>query len=112
MSQRRIFWQIQADEPGYHVLTFQVADQQVRKELAVGDGLMVVSTTRPVIESMEILLHPAEKPFKASSPIRSISIDYPDRTSILTGTNAWIISLFVISMTVAFIFKPFFNVKF
>ena len=111
-SKRQVFWQIQAKEAGCQQLTFQVADQQVQKELAIGDGLMSVSMTRPGLNITDLILHPAEKPFKKTSPVQSISIAYPDRPSKLTGTDFWIISLFVISMAVAFIFKPFFNVKF
>lgn len=110
-SKRKVFWQIQAEEAGEHALTFQVDNQQVQKELTVGDGLMLVSAARPALSSVGIFLNPAEKPFAASSPVHSISIDYPDRASKLTGTDTWVISLFVISMIVAFICKPFFNVK-
>lgn len=111
-SRRQVYWQIQAKEAGRHALTFQVAGEQIQKELAVGDGLMPVSMTRPSLEVMELILHPAEKPFGNAASVRSISIAYPDRPSKITGTDVWIISLFVISMAVAFIFKPFFNVKF
>ena len=113
-SKRQVFWQIQAQpvKPGRYPLNFQVADQQVQKELAVGDGLMSVSMKRPGLNIADLILHPAEKPFDKTSPVQSISIAYPDRPSKITGTDFWIISLFVISMAVAFIFKPFFNVKF
>lgn len=110
-SKHQIFWQIQAKEAGKHTLDFQVADQQVQKELVIGDGLMSVSAMRPALMSADIILHPAEKPFIASCPVQSISIGYPDRTASLTGADIWIISLFVVSMIVAFLVKPFFNVK-
>jgi uncharacterized membrane protein (DUF106 family) len=111
-SKRQVFWQIQAVESGSHRLTFQVAGQQIQKELSVGDSLMSVSMTRPGLNIADLILHPSEKPFSKTSPVQSISIAYPDRPSKVTGTDFWIISLFVISMAVAFIFKPFFNVKF
>lgn len=110
-SKREIFWKIQAKETGIHTLTFQSADQQFEKELAVGDGLMRVSVMRPALASGDILLHPAEQPFEVDSVVQSISIDYPDRDSRFTGTDIWIVSLFVIPMLAAFIVKPFFNVK-
>lgn len=111
-SKRQVFWQIQAAQSGYHTLTFQVADQQAQKQLAVGDGLMSVSITRPGLNVADLILHPAEKPFDKASAVQSIAITYPDRRSKITGTDFWIISLFVISMAVAFLLKPFFNVKF
>jgi len=112
-SKRQVFWQIQAVEPGTHQLTVQIGYMQFRKDLAVGDGLMPVSMKRPLLNNItDLILHPAEKPFDTSSPVYSISINYPDRPSKVTGTDYWIISLFVVSMVVAFLLKPFFNVKF
>ena len=111
-SKRQVYWQIQAAEAGEYALTFQVADQQVQKRLSVGDGLMSVSMTRPGLNITDLILHPAEKPFGKTSPVQSIEITYPDRPSKVTGTDFWIVSLFVISMVVAFLLKPFFNVKF
>ena len=111
-SKNQVYWQIQAKEAGKNTLTFQVADQQVQKRLAVGDGLMSVSMTRPGLNITDLILHPAEKPFAKTSSVQSIGITYPDRPSKVTGTDFWIVSLFVISMAVAFLLKPFFNVKF
>ena len=111
-SKHQVYWQIQAKEAGKNTLTFQVADQQVQKRLAVGDGLMSVSMTRPGLNITDLILHPAEKPFAKTSSVQSIGITYPDRPSKVTGSDFWIVSLFVISMAVAFLLKPFFNVKF
>jgi uncharacterized membrane protein (DUF106 family) len=111
-SKHQVYWQIQAKEAGKNTLTFQVADQQVQKRLAVGDGLMPVSMTRPGLNITDLILHPAEKPFGKAAAVQSIAITYPDRPSKITGTDFWIISLFVISMAVAFLLKPFFKVKF
>jgi len=113
-SKRQVFWQIQAQpvKSGRYLLNFQVADQQVKKEFAIGDGLMPVSMKRPGLNIADLILHPAEKPFDKTSSVHSIGITYPDRPSKVTGSDFWIISLFVISMVVAFLLKPFFNVKF
>ncbi|MHC4987944.1 MAG: hypothetical protein ACYTFX_05545 [Planctomycetota bacterium] len=110
-SRRQIYWQIQAREAGRHALTFQVAGEQVQKQLAVGDGRMPVSMTRPGLNMMDLILHPAEKPFRPDAVVQSISIDYPDRQARFTGTDIWIVTLFVISMLMAFLVKPFLNVK-
>ena len=111
-SKRQVYWQIQATRAGYHQLEFNVGDTQVQKQLAVGVGLMSVSIARPPLDVVSLILHPAEEPFGNTSPVRSITLNYPDCPSKLTGTDVWIISLFVISMAVAFGLKPFFNVKF
>lgn len=111
-SKRQVYWEIQTKQGGYHQLTFQVEGCRIQKELTVGDGMMSVSTTRPGLDIVDLILHPAEKPLERTSPVRSISITYPDRSSRLSGTDVWMVSLFIISMAVAFIGRPFFNVKF
>ena len=76
-SQREVCWNVTAKKPGSHHLIFQVGDQAVPKELAIGDGFMRVSTTRPGWDWESILINPWEKPFRADEPVRSIAIDYP-----------------------------------
>ena len=111
-SKHQVFWQIQAAESGHHILAFQVADQQVQKQLAVGDDLMPVSADRPGLDVMDLILHPAEKPFDESSPVQSISIGYPGRFSELFGAGLWVWGVLVIAIAAGFACKPFFNVKF
>jgi len=111
-SKQQVFWQIQAARPGTHQLHFKVGDIHVQKELSVGSGFMPVSIKRPSSLSLgDLILYPAEKPFDKASPVRSIEIGYPDRTSPITGSGNWVITLFIVSMLSAFIVKPFFNVK-
>ena len=43
-SQREVCWNVKARERGSHRLVFQVGDRTSAKELAIGDGLMRVST--------------------------------------------------------------------
>ena len=111
-SKRQVFWRIQPTRSGVHQLQFDIADTQVQKQLVVGDGFMPVSVIRPAPDNLDLILNPAEKPFDASSLVRSITIDYPARSGWFCGTDIWVISLFVISMAVAFLLKPFFKVKF
>ena len=110
-SKQQVYWQIQAAQLGTHQLQFHVGDVQIQKELAVGSGFMPVSLKRPSLNIGDLILYPSEKPFNKASPIRSIEISYPDRTSPVTGSGTWIITLFVVSMLCAFMAKPFFNVK-
>jgi len=56
-------------------------------------------------------MYPDEKPFPADSPVKSISLDYPDRKSFTSGTDWWIAYFFVMSLIVALIFKPMLKVK-
>jgi hypothetical protein len=104
-SKREICWAIQARQYGYHQLTFQVGEQVVAKELAVGEGFLRVSVQRPGWSWSEILLYPWEKPFRPDSPIRSIEIDYPRRDGWISGTDAWVVYWFAVSMIAALCFR-------
>jgi hypothetical protein len=110
-SQREICWNIQARAGGYHCLLFHVGDQTGDKELAIGDGFMRVSTLRPGWRWSDVLLNPWEKPFGRDSPIESIAIDYPKRSSWTSGTNSWVIYWFVVSMVAGLCFRRLLNVN-
>lgn len=124
-SKHEICWNIQACQSGYHHLVFRVAQQIGEKELAIGDGFMRVSKARPAWHWFDTLTNPWEKPFHADSPIESIEIDYPDRSSwtsgtkywgkywLITtlGTNSWVAYWFVVSMVAGFCFRRPLNVN-
>lgn len=126
-SERQIYWKIKAREKGYHKIVFQVDNQWFEKQLAIGDGFMRTSLQRPRWQWFDILLHPAEKPFRTDSLVKSISIDYPVRISQIAkrlsriGLIGWFINLvidwwwiacfFFASIIFGFIFKPFLKVK-
>lgn len=110
-SKHEIFWKIKADKPGLHRIIFQVGQQQVEKELAIGTGFMRISARRPGWHWEDILLNPSEKPFRPDSIVQSISVNYPERPSRTSGTDWWIIYFFAASMVFALLFKPFLNVR-
>jgi hypothetical protein len=104
-SKREVCWNIKAREKGAHRLVFEVDGQTTDKELSVSDGYLRVSARRPAWDWSEILLYPAEKPFPPDSPVRSIDIAYPSRSSWTSGTDHWVIYWFVVSLAVAFCFR-------
>jgi uncharacterized membrane protein (DUF106 family) len=111
ISKREVHWKIKALENGYHNIVFQIENQKIEKELAVGNGFMRVSPERPGWNWADILLYPLEKPFGPDSLVQSIRIDYPDRISRTSGTDWWIGYFFVVSLVVALIFKPALKVR-
>lgn len=111
LSERAVCWNIVGKEPGYHALKFRVGDQQIEKELAVGDGLMRVSLERPDWDWSKALLSPWEQPFPKDSTVQSISIAYPKRASWTSGTDYWVIYWFAISMLAALAVKKPLNVN-
>ena len=120
-SKRQIYWKIKAVKEGYSEIDFGVDGQEVKKELAVGEGFMRVSSMRPGWQWSEILMYPWEKPFGPDSEVKSISIGYPERLShMLSGDGGirdfiiiywWMIYFIIVSMVFAFIFKPFLKVR-
>jgi hypothetical protein len=110
-SKQEVCWNIKASANGYHRLTFQVGDQKVDKELAVGGGFLRVSVRRPAWVWTEALLHPWETPFGPDSPVRSIEIDYPARSSWTSGTDWWMGYWFVVSLIAALCFRRALNVN-
>ena len=87
-SKREVCWSVKAREPGSHLLAFRVDDRTVTKELAVGDGFMRVSAERPAWGDVSsIFMNPWEEPFRPGEPVRSIAIEYPERSSWTSGTG-------------------------
>jgi hypothetical protein len=110
-SKHEACWNIQALQNGYHRLVFHVDGQTCEKELAVGDGFMRVSKLRPGWHWLDTLTNPWEKPFDDDSPIQSIEIDYPDRSSWASGTDTWVIYWFILSMVAGFCLRRPLNVN-
>jgi hypothetical protein len=104
-SRREVCWNIKVRESGYHRLSFRVGDRTVDKELAAGDGFMRVSARRPAWVGSEVLEYPGEEPFAPDSPVRSIDVKYPERSSWTSGTNLWVVYWFAVSLVVAFCFR-------
>jgi len=110
-SRREICWEIKALENGSHRIILHVNRDPIEKELAIGDGFMRVSSTRPAWNWASVLMHPAEEPFGPDSIVQSVTIDYPDRLSWTSGADWWLIYFFIASMVFAFISRPFFRVR-
>src|SRR5262245_34222857 len=104
-SQREMCWTIKPLADGYHRLAFQIDGQVVEKELACGDGFMRVSARRPEWDWSQVLLHPRETPFPPGAPIQSIDIEYPERSSWVSGTDWWIAYWFIVSLAAGFCFR-------
>ncbi len=109
-SKREVCWELKARQDGYHRLEFRVGDRVFDKELTVGDGFLRVSARRPGWSWSDALLYPWEKPFPPDSPVRSIEITYPPRSSWTSGTDLWVIYWFAVSMVAAFCFRRVLNV--
>jgi hypothetical protein len=110
-SKREVYWSIQAKRAGRHQLTFHVGDSSFEKELVVGARFQRTSRMRPGWNWSDMMLHPWEAPFSPDSPVESITIQYPERTSWATGADSWVVYWFVVSMVAAILAKPWLNVN-
>lgn len=107
-----VVWRVRGGEPGRHTLKFRVRGAVLEKELVVGDRFQRVSAIRPGASWTTQLLHPAEAPLPPDSPARSIEIDLPASDSWISGEDFWVLTFCVVSLVVAFVFRPFFGVRF
>jgi hypothetical protein len=112
VSRKEICWTIQPVQEGNHLLTFQVDDQQIVKQLAIGTGFMRVSAKRPGTDAADVIMHPLEQPLSAAGPVASISIAYPARHSFMCGTDWWLVWFCIISMISALLTSPFIKNRF
>jgi hypothetical protein len=110
-SKRHLYWEIEAKEFSSASIVFQVDGSEYEKQLTVGDGFIPVSQSRPGWDFLGILENPREKPFAIDSPVKSISIEYPDRESLISGSDSWLIYIFVASLVFGMILMPVFKVK-
>jgi hypothetical protein len=110
-SKGLVCWNVKGVEPGLRTMEFEVADSIATKELAVGAGFMPTSLKRPEWSLAEALLHPRETPFPANSTVQSIEVAFPDRDSWTSGSDAWVIYWFVVSIVAAFAARPILKVN-
>lgn len=110
-SRREVCWELRAHTAGCHQLVFEVDGRKIEKEIAIGDGPMQVSVSRPEWNWSEILLHPAELPFGPDDAVKSIAVQYSQDTIWATGRyssfvfHSWIVFWFLGSSIAAFCFS-------
>jgi uncharacterized membrane protein (DUF106 family) len=110
-DKNEINYNIEATESGTHEIVFQIADQTFTKQLVVGKGFARLNPVRPGTEIGKMLMYPDEEPFAADSPVKSITLKYPDRVSLTSGTDWWIAYFFIMSLIAALIIKPILKVR-
>ncbi len=117
-SRREVCWELQGRTAGGHHLVFDVDGRKIEKDIAVGDNPMRVSIRRPEWNWFEVLLHPAESPFIADDPVKSIAVQYSGDTVWTTGRyssfvfHSWIVFWFFVSTIAAFCFRGVLRVSF
>ncbi len=104
-------WRLTAVKPGLYTLAFGSGDDIVEVPLVVGDGFERLSAVRGG-EFLDRLLYSAEPSIGGSSVFESVSIRYASRSTPIFGWDVhWLITLFVLSIVFALIFKPILKVN-
>ncbi|MCD6392942.1 MAG: hypothetical protein J7M40_05495 [Planctomycetes bacterium] len=106
-------WVIQADEAGDGKITLKVNEEEFEKSLAIGKAqYMQISSLRPGPKITDVLLYPAERPFKTDSAVKSVAVGYPQRTWRTGITNSWLVDFFIMSCALALLLKNVIKVSF
>lgn len=106
----QITWRIRVTQPGVHDLTIRDGDQSFTKTLTSTDRIVRLSPTRPDSSFLGQLEWPSEAPLPPASPVREISVDYPDAhfDALVWSSDwryAWMVVFFVLTMVVALALK-------
>lgn len=106
-------WIIQADVAGPGKITLKVNEEEFEKSLAVGKAHYTqISPLRPGPKIIDVLLYPAERPFKTDSAVKSVAVGYPQRTWKTGITNSWMVDFFIMSCALALLLKNVIKVTF
>ena len=106
-----IDWRLTASKPGRYTLAFGAGDDVVQVPLVVADGFERISAVRGG-GFWDRLLYSAEPSIAPTSAFASIKIHYPTRSTPIFGWDVhWLITLFVLSIVFALIFKPILKVN-
>lgn len=111
-----VYWRLGLEEPTSAPLVWRVGNYTIEKSFAGAadaDRLCTVNTRRPGPGFWDRLLRPAEPGFDAGSPVQSVDVRFPARSTPLLGLDVpWWGSFIIISMVAALIVRPFFKVQF
>ena len=111
-SLREMDWRISSSEPGDFTVDVTLDGQAYSKTVRVSDDVVLRSPSRLEKGFLNQLLYPAEVPLPSDSPIKSISVTYPEETVSVFGFSLhWMIIYFVLAMAFAFALKNKFKVQ-
>ncbi len=106
-------WKLQALQKGKADIVITVDGVTFRKNLLIGGGLPALSNKKMAASSLEHFIYPVEKLLAPSTPLRSISIQYPARgISFLGFETHWLVWYLVLTMIIALALKNRFGVEF
>ena len=111
-----VYWRLRLDEPTTMPLRWNVGYYTIEKSF-VGDGdtdrFRTANARRAGPGFWDRLLRPAEPGFDADSPVQSIDVRYPRRSTPIFGFDIpWWGTFIIVSMVAALCVRPFLKVQF
>ncbi len=105
-------WRVRPENRGDYTIDVILDGQSFSKSVTVSDNVVLRSPSRLARGFLNQLLYPAEAALPAASPIRSITITYPEAdVSVLGWPLHWMIVYFVLAIAFAFALRNTFKVQ-
>ncbi len=107
-----VVWRLSGSQEGKYELKITAGGESAAKTVCIGNNLPRISTIRLRGQFWNRLFSSAEPALPQTSPIESISINYPDRDIDVAGYGMnWIWLFFILSMVAGFIFKELLGIQ-
>jgi uncharacterized membrane protein (DUF106 family) len=111
-ADNEIIWRLAGSRDGKYEVKIAAGGHGVEKAVCVGSDMPRISTIRLRGQFWNRMFSSAESALPESSPIESISINYPDRNIDVAGYGMnWIWLFFILSMIAGFIFKELLGIQ-
>jgi uncharacterized membrane protein (DUF106 family) len=111
-ASNEVVWRLMAKQKGVYQINVASSGHAVSKQVAVTDGLYYVSTDRLRNHFWTRVFISGEPVIPASSPIASITVQYPERNIELAGFEFnWIILFFIFSLAAGWVFKTVLRIE-
>lgn len=92
-------WRIAADRPGRYQVRIRIGRETWTKTVDVSDRVASHSPVRAERSLLGQWLHPAETPLPHETPLRALTVDYPERVVNFLGWDChWTIPFFALSV--------------
>ena len=111
-----VYWRVSSSASRPFAVRWQLDDRVVEKRIDVAaepDTLTPVSVQRPGASWFDQLLHPAEPPFAARSPVEAVIVHHARRTTPIFGLDIpWWLTFLITSCASAWLLRPLMRVQF
>jgi uncharacterized membrane protein (DUF106 family) len=112
-GERAVEWRFLAKLTGTHELSLDTPGGTVHKSVVVGPERRIepLSELRPLANTWDAFLYPAEPPLPRDGMVRAIHVSYPSRHDTLFGLGVhWLLIFFVVSLVAGFALKGVFGI--